>query len=172
MLQTEARYRFGDAPRLIRIERPDLAMSDRTIGTIARANVAHQHESRRTMSEAFPDIRAARFLTNRMELELGQHRTRTKVLGRSGGPHFNPLGMFPLDHDNAGTGMLAIHLAREIRYFFGIDWSGFRVVEELRKRSLDKVSKGGHWLLGSSKLRYRGHPAARNPARARSGRNS
>ena len=72
VVQAQARDRLGDSARLVGIERTHFAMRDRAVGTIARAHVAHQHEGGRAMREAFADIRAARFLADRMQPQLGR----------------------------------------------------------------------------------------------------
>jgi hypothetical protein len=98
VLQAEALDGGGDAPRLIGIERAGAPMDDGAVGTIARADIAHEHEGGGAMRETFADIRTACFLADRMEFELGQQRARTQVFGRGGRSHFDPVGMSSVGH--------------------------------------------------------------------------
>src|SRR5215469_7195406 len=98
MLQTQPRDRGGDSSRLVSVKRADLAVCDRAVRAIARTHVAHQHEGGGAMRKAFADIRAARFLADRMQLELGENSLGAKVLGRRRRADFDPVGMLTFRH--------------------------------------------------------------------------
>jgi hypothetical protein len=103
MLQAKPRDRLGDSARFVDVQRTHLAVRDRTVRAITRAHVAHQHEGGRAMRKAFADIRTARFLANRMQLELAENRLGPKVLRRNRRAHFDPVRMLPLSHRPPST---------------------------------------------------------------------
>ena len=94
VLQAQPRDRLRDPARLVGIERAHLAVRDRAVRAIARAYVAHQHEGGGAMRKAFADIRAARLLADRMQLQLAENRFGAKIFGRHRRAHFDPVGMF------------------------------------------------------------------------------
>src|SRR6266851_4635281 len=98
VLEAEFRDRFGNPQWLIGIERTRPAMRDGAIRAIARAYIAHQHESRRAMRKAFADIRAARFLAIGVYLQLTENRLGAEIFRRHRGADFDPIGMSSLGH--------------------------------------------------------------------------
>jgi hypothetical protein len=98
VLETKSSDRLGDAPRLIRIERADFAMGYGTVGAIARADIAHEHEGGGVMRETFTDIRTACLLADAVQFQFAEDGAGTEILGRDGRANFDPVGMFPLNH--------------------------------------------------------------------------
>ena len=83
--------------RLLGVERVGSAVTDIAERAAPCALVAHDHEGRRALAEAFPDIGAGRFLTNRVKavfpedlLDFGEARI---VRGRT---HADPVGFLEL----------------------------------------------------------------------------
>src|SRR6478736_6323613 len=66
----------GNRPReidgLVGIERQRTAVPDVAERAAPRADVAHDHERGRALAEAFADVRARRFLANRVQTVLAQ----------------------------------------------------------------------------------------------------
>src|SRR5260370_16570605 len=80
MLQAEPHDSLSDSARLVGVERANFAVRDRAVGAIACTYVAHQHEGRSAIRKAFADIRAARFLPNRIQFQLAQNPLGAEVL--------------------------------------------------------------------------------------------
>src|SRR5690348_4742407 len=68
----QRRDRQREIPRLVGIERQRTAVADITERTTPRADVAHDHERRRPLAEAFADVRTRRLLAHRMQMVLAQ----------------------------------------------------------------------------------------------------
>src|SRR5690606_19049570 len=60
--------RLGEMARLVGVERVGPAVADVAERAAARALVAHDHERRGALAEALADVRAARFLADRVQL--------------------------------------------------------------------------------------------------------
>src|SRR5260370_15481301 len=98
MLQAGPSDSLSDSARLVGVERANFAVRDRAVGAIACAYIAHQHEGRGAMRKAFADIRAARFLANRMQFQLAENRLGAEVLRRYRRANLDPIRMFPFSH--------------------------------------------------------------------------
>jgi hypothetical protein len=98
MLKPEPRDCCRNPARLVRIERARAPVRDRAVGAISRAHIAHQHEGRRAMREAFAHIRTSCFLADRMQFQFRQQRPRAQVFGRGGRSYLDPIGMSALSH--------------------------------------------------------------------------
>src|SRR5687767_8421616 len=72
VFQPERGDRVAEVAGLVRIGRQRTAVSDVAERASARAEVAEDHESRRALAEAFADVRARRFLADRVQLLLAQ----------------------------------------------------------------------------------------------------
>jgi hypothetical protein len=97
-LETKSSDRLGDASRLIRIERANFAMGHSTVGAIARADIAHEHEGGGVMRKTFTDIRAACLLADAVQFQFAEDGAGPEIFGRDGRANFDPVGMFPLNH--------------------------------------------------------------------------
>ena|SRR5436853_4629159 len=60
---------FRNMTRLFGIESARLALTDRAESAVARADIAAEHERCRPIRPAFENIRALRFLTNRVQIQ-------------------------------------------------------------------------------------------------------
>src|SRR5947207_3379829 len=69
MGQVEVPDGFGYVPGFLAVERPRLTLAHRTKAAVSRADVATQHERRGAVGPALENVRAARFLTDRMQVE-------------------------------------------------------------------------------------------------------
>jgi hypothetical protein len=61
---------FADVARLFGVQPARLAFADRAEPTMARAYIAEDHKSGRAFSPAFKNIRATRFLADRVEAQV------------------------------------------------------------------------------------------------------
>ena len=68
MREIQVAHSFGDVARLIRIERAGFAFTDCAETAMARARVTGQHKGRCAIRPTLEDVRAARFLTNGVEI--------------------------------------------------------------------------------------------------------
>ena len=60
---------FGNVARFVRIQRTRLAFADRAEATVARADVAAEHEGGGAIGPAFKDVGTARFLADGVQVE-------------------------------------------------------------------------------------------------------
>ena len=72
VLELQRGDRLGEVDRLVGIQRIGPAVADVAERAAPRALVAHDHEGRRAVAEAFADVRARRFLAHRVQLVLAQ----------------------------------------------------------------------------------------------------
>src|SRR5690606_30555857 len=68
VIQFECRNGLCQVERLVRIERVRTAMTDVAERAAPRTLVAHDHESRSALAEAFANVRAGRFLAYRYQI--------------------------------------------------------------------------------------------------------
>ncbi len=97
--QAERRDRLREVERLVRIERIGTSVADVAERAAPRALVAHDHERRGALAEALADVRAARFLADRVQPVLAQDPLDVvEALRRGGaaGAHADPLGLAQL----------------------------------------------------------------------------
>jgi hypothetical protein len=69
MSQVQVLDCFRNVPRLFAVERARFSFSDRAKAAVPRADIATQHESRRSIGPAFEDVRTTRFLADRMKIQ-------------------------------------------------------------------------------------------------------
>ncbi|ABA51028.1 hypothetical protein BURPS1710b_0627 [Burkholderia pseudomallei 1710b] len=102
VLELERRDRAREVLRLVCVERIGPAVADVAERAAARALVAHDHERRGALAEAFADVRAARFLAHRMQVVLAQDRLDLVEARAAGGRlHADPFGLLQLlDRDD------------------------------------------------------------------------
>src|SRR5205085_8701705 len=62
-------YGFGNVTRLLRVQLARLTFSNGAKTAVTSANVAAKHERRRAVGPTLENVRTARFLTNRMQIE-------------------------------------------------------------------------------------------------------
>src|SRR3546814_15388703 len=71
----------------------DLPRLDVAEGAGARAGVTEDHHRRMLFRPAFADVRAGRFLANRMQIELAHQLARFGITGASRRLDANPVGL-------------------------------------------------------------------------------
>ena len=84
---------FGHVTRLFAVERARLAFADRAKAAMARADVAAQHESRRAIRPALKDVRATRFLTNRVQIQPFDQLQDVVLIRRIAQTNLQPFGL-------------------------------------------------------------------------------
>ena len=84
---------FGHARRLRFVHGVRPAMSHGAVAARAGADVAQNHERGGAVRPAFADVRAARFLAHRVQLELAHQAFEAEVGRRAGRAHLEPLGL-------------------------------------------------------------------------------
>jgi hypothetical protein len=77
---------FCYVSRFVRIERARLPFANGTEPTVARADVAAEHESRSSIRPAFEDVWATGFLTNRVKVEALDQLQNVVLIGRIAKP--------------------------------------------------------------------------------------
>src|SRR5437763_334959 len=90
IFELQRRDRVGEIHRLVGVERQRPAVTDVTEWATARADVAHDHERRGPLAEAFTDVRARRFLANGMQTMLAQDALDLVEARRRRRAHANP----------------------------------------------------------------------------------
>src|ERR1035437_2013448 len=104
---------LGHVPRLLRVERPPGPLGDRAEAAVPRADVAHEHEGGGLVdAPALEEIRAARFLADRIEMLVRHERrnaARQLVVVHA---HLQPLRPGRDSIERAGGGAHASSLAR------------------------------------------------------------
>src|ERR1035437_6122332 len=104
---------LGHVPRLLRVERPPGPLGDRAEAAVPRADVAHEHEGGGLVdAPALEEIRAARFLADRIEMLVRHERrnaARQPVVVHA---HLQPLRPGRDSIERAGGGAHASSLAR------------------------------------------------------------
>src|SRR5664280_2775178 len=104
---------LGHVPRLLRVERPPGPLGDRAEAAVPRADVAHEHEGGGLVdAPALEEIRAARFLADRIEMLVRHERrnaARQLVVVYA---HLQPLWPGRDSIERAGGGAHASSLAR------------------------------------------------------------
>ena len=83
---------FGDALGSAEID-ARAAVGDRAVRAGARADVAENHERGGAVVPAFADVRAARFLADRVQVQLAHQRLEAQVVGRPGARTFSHSGL-------------------------------------------------------------------------------
>ena len=105
-----ARDRPGEVRRFLGVERQRPAVADVAERAAARADVAHDHERRRALAEAFADVRARGFLAHRVQVVLAQNLLDFVEARRRRRTHADPVGLAQrfgrddLDGDARGLG--------------------------------------------------------------------
>lgn len=69
MSEIQMTHGFRNVPRLIRVKDAWLAFTNGAEATVSRADIAAQHECRDPVRPALKDVRAARFLTHRVQVQ-------------------------------------------------------------------------------------------------------
>src|SRR5450830_1303483 len=104
---------LGHVPRLLRVERPPGPLGDRAEAAVPHADVAHEHEGGGLVdAPALEEIRAARFLADRIEMLVRHERrnaARQLVVVHA---HLQPLRPGRDSIERAGGGAHASSLAR------------------------------------------------------------
>src|SRR5450432_1507095 len=103
-LGNRARHVLG----LTRIDGPArVAGRDRAETAAARARVTEQHHGGRARSPALAHIRTARFLADRVQIELTQRLLDARVVLTAGRAHLQPRGLRVVDLECEGRGQEA-----------------------------------------------------------------
>ena len=69
MSEIKMLHSFSDVTRLVRVERCGRALANRTETAVTRADIAAQHEGRRSIGPALKDVGALCFLTDRVQVK-------------------------------------------------------------------------------------------------------
>jgi hypothetical protein len=83
----------GDSSGLGSVIRRGPAMSHRAIATVARADIAQDHEGGGAVFPAFANVRAACFLADSVQTLRPQERLELEVVRAAGGANFEPAGL-------------------------------------------------------------------------------
>src|SRR5258708_30127960 len=81
---------FGNVSRFIAVERARFAFTDCAKAAVARADVAAQHEGRRTVGPALENIGATRFLTYRVQIQALDQLEHVSLVHRIAQPDLEP----------------------------------------------------------------------------------
>ena len=73
---------FRDVTWLFRVECAGLTFADRAKAAVTCANIAAQHERRRAIRPALENVRATRFLTNRVQVQSFDQLQDLVLVGR------------------------------------------------------------------------------------------
>ena len=95
VLEAERGDRLGDPARLIVVEPGRPAGLDGAEPAGPGAGVAEDHDRRRALVPALPDVRAAGLLADRVQLEAAQQALELVVVVARGDPGADPVGMAP-----------------------------------------------------------------------------
>ncbi len=112
--------RLRQVDRLLRVERQRTPVPDIAERTAPRADVAHDHERRRSLAEALADVGARRLLAHRMQTVLAEDLLDLVEPRRRRRAHANPfrlaqpLGGDDLDRDASSLGQALVLDARRI----------------------------------------------------------
>jgi hypothetical protein len=93
VLQPHRRRRLRDALRLRGIELRRPAMGHGAVGAVPSTDVAQDHEGRGAVLPALADVRAVRFLADRVEVEVAHELLEAQVVRASGRLHLEPGGL-------------------------------------------------------------------------------
>ena len=85
--------RVRDARRLRHVELARPPVRDGAVRACAGADVAQDHERRRSVVPALPDVGAARFLADGVELQLLHEPLEAQIVLRPGRANLEPLGL-------------------------------------------------------------------------------
>jgi hypothetical protein len=77
--QSELAHGVGDARGLRPVDCARPAVPDSTVAAGARADIAQDHERRRAVRPALPDVGAARLLANRVQVEVAHQTFQSQV---------------------------------------------------------------------------------------------
>src|SRR5205085_4823287 len=88
--EVEMAHSFGDVARLIRIKLHRLSFVDRAETAMARAGVAAEHEGRGAIRPALEDVRAARLLTDRVQVQAFDELQHVVLICRIAEPNLQP----------------------------------------------------------------------------------
>ena len=107
VIEIEGADRAGDALGLRAIRRGGPSVRDRAVRAGARADVAENHEGRRAVIPALADVRALRFLADRVQLEAAHQPLQPQIARRSRRADLQPLRLrlprlFGCELDDAG----------------------------------------------------------------------
>ena len=91
--QAHRLHRFGDAHRLVEVERGRPAVLHGAVGAGARAHVAEDHEGGGAVVPALADVRAVRVLADRVELQVAHDALEPEVVLRTRGADLQPVGL-------------------------------------------------------------------------------
>ena len=69
MREVEVAYRFGDVPRLFRIEFSRFSLSDGAEAAVTSANITAEHERRGAIGPALENIWTAGFLADGVKIQ-------------------------------------------------------------------------------------------------------
>ena len=91
-------------------------MRDGAVGAVPRADVAEDHEGRGAVLPALADVRAVRFLADRVEVELAHQLLEPEVLRPAGSANLEPARLsLGQRFDAVAAGDLIQRLAHEPR---------------------------------------------------------
>jgi hypothetical protein len=90
VLEPERSRGLGHTPRLVEIQRQGGALPHRAETAPARADVAEDHERRRAVMPALTDVRAVRFLTDSVQVELAHELLEPEVVWAARRAHLEP----------------------------------------------------------------------------------
>jgi hypothetical protein len=85
--------RFADPGRFGSIDRLRTPVSDRAVPARACADIAEDHEGRRAVRPALADVRALRFFTHRMQVQIAHQALEPEIRGGTGRTHLQPVGL-------------------------------------------------------------------------------
>src|SRR5262249_6026995 len=88
---------FGNMARLFRIKRAGLTFADRAKSTMARADVAAQHEGCGAIGPAFKNVRTACFLTDGVQVESFDQLQHLVLIGWVTQADAQPFGFWLAD---------------------------------------------------------------------------
>ena len=82
-----------DVAGLVGVERPRRAFTNRAEPAMARADIPAEHKGSSPVSPAFEDVRAPRFLTNRVQVQTLNQLQQMILVGRIAQTNAQPFGL-------------------------------------------------------------------------------
>src|SRR5439155_22635976 len=92
--QVQRGNRLREIERFLRVERQRTPVADIAEGAAPRAEIAHDHERRRALAEAFADVRARGLFAHRVQAVLAQDLLDLGKARRRWRAHADPVGLF------------------------------------------------------------------------------
>ena len=95
VLQSQLRHRIGNAPRLVKINRPGMSLGNGAEAAAPGADVAQQHEGGGAMVPALADVGTLRRLAHRVQAEPARQLLERVIVLAHGRARLQPLRLGP-----------------------------------------------------------------------------